>query len=243
MIRNILFLIVITFASCAHAQINYGAAPTVGFQQCPNANGQLVNCSGGSFANAPGSPGTGQQYFATDIGPSGCGLVYNGSIWKAYSGFCVLANDPTSHTITGTGAEANVFTVTIPANLMGATSFLEIIGQPNHGSSSINGTKNYLLRHSSTSGAVTGGNLLLNSQCGGSSSTKSAQFNLVESNTTTTSQVFYPATNCYIGNASSSNLSLGSIATSSSSYLNFNINASSSSDTVGYQGIYVLLGW
>lgn len=231
-----LLLALLLLAFPVQAQIVQTGIPTANNALCYNSLGQAQNCLSGVFASKPSSPSTGATYFATDIGPSGCQYLYNGTIWKPASGCCVIANDHTLHSITATGAEANVTAVTIPAGLESAGGHLHIIANGKFTGTA--GTKTVKVRHSATSGDTSAGNLLMNSVCGGSNTALANDMNIVEWNTATNAQVFYLATNCYIGNASTSAIATGAIDTAAASYINFNITGTAS-DAVGYQGIFI----
>jgi hypothetical protein len=192
----------------------------------------------GTFANRPTTGlSTGLQYFATDIGATGAWLTYNGSRWKPASGVAVLYQDAAAHTAAGTGAEANYFTVTIPAGLLSANGGLRIFATMN--ATGANGTKTLIIRHNTTSGAVTGGTALINGSFGGNASTLSVSvIKDLFNNASVSSQASNNSGIGGYGSASSTAVITGSIDTSAVSYINFNVNGNAS-DTVGYQCVRV----
>ena len=191
----------------------------------------------GNFASRPVSPSTGQQYFETDLG-TGCLLIYNGSVWKPQGGVCVLVNDGTAHTGPGNATETNYFTVTIPGGLVSANGGLFITA--NGLFTGTTAVKGFLLRHNTTSGAITGGTVLINSSFSGTSGTLEGNFAKqvwnVNSQSTQTA-LFNSLGGFGSSNATASGV-VGSINMANTSYLNFNMTGNAL-DTVGYQGILV----
>ena len=193
--------------------------------------------SSGTFASKPSSPTAGTTYLATDIG-AGTVLVYTGSKWKPMGGYAMLSADSTVHTGSGTGSEANYHVVTIPAGLLSSGGGLRFYA--NMTATGTTGTKTITIRHNTTSGAVTGGTLLINSAIGGGTTTLCGfvahqLFNSGATNSQITPNSSFAG---FGGAVNTAALTTGSIDTSAVSYLNFNINGNAA-DTVGYQGVYV----
>ena len=111
--------------------------------------------SSGVFASKPGSPTTGQLYFATDLG-TGVLIEYTGSKWKPVGGKAVIYHTGVQGTVLtgGTGA-TNVGSYTVPAGLLSANGGLVI--RTLWGALLTNGTKSTQIKLSASAAGDTSG--------------------------------------------------------------------------------------
>lgn len=80
-----------------------------------------------TFANLPAaSTSTGQEYFATDVGPSGTIVISNGTYWRPVNGVAIIAQSGLAVSAGADTTEDVLATITIPAGLLATNGQLEI---------------------------------------------------------------------------------------------------------------------
>lgn len=122
----------------------------------PSATPGIPTNAQGTFANRPTSPVTGQQYLATDL--SNTVIFYDGAKWKPISGNAVIAQMwglSGTAIVTGTTAETNLATISLPAGFMSANGGLRttLLSSTNAGTTNLKTVNARLSTSSGVSGS------------------------------------------------------------------------------------------
>lgn len=189
----------------------------------------------GLFANAP-FPVAGKEYFATDLGQHGIMIVGDGVKWKPSSGKAVLYMSGVQTSVhTGDTSEVNLAVVTIPAKLVSATGGLLITFQG--ADTGTAAAKTFAIRWGTSSGAVSG-NYLIHQLQATAAGLSFAGIRQIWARGATNSQII-PAYNGADAGSSSGGDTLTAIDTTAVSYLNFNGQLVTGTDSISYDAIQV----
>lgn len=191
---------------------------------------------GGVFASKPGSPTTGQRYFATDLGTAGIEIVFDGTKWKPNGGSAIIHLSGLAATnVTGTASETNNRVVTIPAGLLSANGGLRITALGV--STGANSTKNLRCRWASTSAAVSGSNLIVDMQMSAAQLSESFIRTVVNRNATN-SQVSAAPSSAGAAQATATNGTFA-LDTTAITYVNFNTLLANTADSGNYDATMI----
>lgn len=190
----------------------------------------------GTFASKPGSPTTGQLYFATDLGTNGVWITYTGSIWKPLTGSAVIYQSGVVSTNTGNTANTNVGIVTIPAGLLSANGALRI--RLNGICTGVAGTKTFRMYFSATSGGSNGTNFL--NRAATATILDSNYVRTIQNANSTSAQTTESTltTNVQVGDSSSAPVSMA-INTANVSYINITVQLANAADSAGINSLTV----
>lgn len=108
----------------ANGLIQYNNSGSFGGYTSAQDQGAIVTSA--AYASLPAaSANRGQEAFATDVGASGAFVVSDGTRWKPKGGLLSLFQNNTPFALTGTTVETTVYTVPVPAGLLGPSGRLE----------------------------------------------------------------------------------------------------------------------
>jgi hypothetical protein len=194
-----------------------------------------------AWASVPAAASlTGRIIQVSDVGVSGGSLfISNGTNWKPLFPVVIArSNSGVGNSSSTNSAEFNLATVTIPAGLMGLNGTLAIDFFGSQTASTNSRTWN--LRHNTTSGAVTGGTLIVNNANAAANASFRALLRL--SNRASASvQLAAPAALATGGGYGAGAKVDGAIDTGSVSYLNFNGIKATGTETMTLESYQVVL--
>ena len=203
---------------------------TIGSGLVTIAGTGAITVPSGTTAQRPGTPVNGMlRYNSTIYAPE----VYAGGGWQPVS--TVLAQRYVSASHTGNTAETALATISIPANTMSANACLRVTTQWEVTNNA--DAKTLYMRFSATSGAPNGTAFMQGSAA--STSTLRFQFQICNQNATN-SQIGFAASASSFGNTNASPIT-GAIDTTATTYLNFDGQLGTSTDTVTLDGYTVEL--
>lgn len=133
-----------------------------------------------------------------------------------------------SASLTGTTSETNIAILRVPAGFMGANGIIELKVLWSY-TNSIN-NKSLVLRHSATSGAVTGGTSPANMVATTSASLQS--LHIIRNNNAVGTQTMFTAVGTAPFGSSAAGVLAGSINTANDSFLNLNGILASAAETI-----------
>jgi len=194
---------------------------------------QLSNLfSKGAFASKP-SASSGLMYYATDLGTAGVLLISNGTLWKPATGIATIYANAVNVSHTGDTNEDNQLNIAIPANIPNANGALRISCL--FMASGTAGTKTYIFRLNTTSGATSGGQFLSTGALSASTLSDNV-IRTIRNRNSVSSQVTEANAVSGPGNSGGVNVTNTLNTSSGTYYINVNTQAASSSDTLGIDG-------
>lgn len=214
-------------------QTSLGGAFTVAQVAYSDLSGTIggAGINSGTFANKPGSPSAKDLYYATDLG-TGVLIEYTGSKWKPVAGSAVISASGTNTTTNAT-SEHNLTAVKIPQGLLSTNGIIRTtVAWVMTGS---NNGRALILRHSTVSGATSGGTVEMSLTPSSTDTTLYSITGVWANNSTSSQKTFSSSIFGPVGTGSSATYTTSSIATASNDfYININANVNNSGDTAGY---------
>lgn len=191
----------------------------------------------GTFAAKPSASGNaGLHYFATDLGTAGIVIISDGTKWKPISGIGNIASTGTAN-VTTAASETNLAAIKIPAGLLSANGMLRISVWWVMSTTATNSEP--IIRHNTTSGAITGGDKILD-YTPTSDSQAYTQSIIINANSASVQAASGQAGTANIPNVgTSASYNAGAINTANDSYININDFVNSGGGNAGYKGYLV----